>query len=174
MTGSEPPEEHWAEDDEPELIVCPQCAHPNLAFRTHCRKCGGRLIGTANLIPGAELVEWSPTDGPASARHATAPLRVLVMLAGVIGFIFTGYAVQSGSSVGLVMGLAPLIAAVVIYARIRSIEAQQTAADDQPPENAPACPECGEPVFDYDDICPACGAWTAEAPDSTSPGESGG
>lgn len=167
----EPIEEDWVEDGEPELIVCPQCAHPNLAFRTHCRKCGGRLVGTANLIPGAELIEWSPTDGPAGQRHATAPLRVLVMLAGVIGFVLTGYAVQSGSSVGLVMGIAPLIAAALIYSRIRGIEAQQADEDDAPPENAPECPECGEPVYGYDDICAACGALTAARSSTATPEE---
>jgi hypothetical protein len=155
------PENDWGEDGEPELIVCPQCAHPNLIFRTHCRKCGGRLIGTANLIPGAELIEWSPTDGPPTSRHATAPLRVLVMLAGAIGFVLTGYAIQTESSVGLIMALAPVIAAVLIYRQIRNIEAQRMDDDDAPPEDSPACPECGEPVYDYDDICAACGSLTA-------------
>ena len=64
LESHEPFEENWVEDGEPELIVCPQCAHPNLAFRNHCRKCGGRLVGTANLIPGVDLIEWSPTAPP--------------------------------------------------------------------------------------------------------------
>ena len=100
-------------------------------------------------------------DGPPSRRHAVAPLRVLVMLAGVVGFVLAGYAIQTGWTVGLVMAVAPLLAAIVIYTQIRNIEAQQADEDDSPPEDSPACPECGGPVYDFDDICPACGGLTA-------------
>jgi len=164
VTDPVPPEDDWNDDSDADLIICPQCAHPNLAFRTHCRKCGGRLVGAANLIPGAELVEWSPTDGPASARRAVAPLRVLVMLAGVMGFVLTSYGLQAGSTALLVMGIAPLILAGIIYSRIRTIEAHTSESDETVPEGDAVCPECGSPVLDYDDICPACGALTAENP----------
>lgn len=173
MTGSdshEPNDEPWTEDGEAELIVCPQCAHPNLIFRTHCRKCGGRLVGTANLIPGADLIEWSPTDGPPSHRPAIAPLRVLVMLAGIIGVVFVGYAVQTRSPAGLLLGLVPLVAAFVIYTRIRDLEAEQADEDDAPPADSPACPECGAPVYDYDDICSSCGALTGDRIEDAPPG----
>ena len=173
MTGSDPldsvHDDLPEDDDGPELIVCPQCAHPNLAVRTHCRRCSGRLSGTSNLIPGAELVEWSPTDGTRAPSVAIAPLRVLMMMAALFGLIFTAYAIQERSATALFFGLAPLIGAAIIESRIRAIQSLKldTGSDESNP--AIPCPECGEGVEAFDDVCHACGAVLVEQLDLSEP-----
>jgi hypothetical protein len=165
----DPVEDDWTADDEPELIVCPQCAHPNLAFRTHCRRCSGRLTGATNLIPGAELIEWSPTDGSRSPSVAIAPLRVLMMMAALFGLMFTAYAIQVRSVPGIFIGVTPLIAAALIEARIRAMQSAEPEAEVEATEPSLQCPECGEGVEPFDDVCLACGAILVEAPPGLKP-----
>ncbi len=164
-------------DVEIDVVTCPHCGHPNLEIRSHCRRCGARLLGSANLVPGVELLEWAATDG-ASRRHTRGlPLRMLLLVAAAVfaplltarfRFVILAHPVPAAAVAGLAVGLA------IIHARSgrkRLEEAAASALDAPEAEDArgaddgfppgPPCPDCGAPTSAIDDICMECGAVVA-------------
>lgn len=148
---------------EPGLLVCAMCGHPNLDFRSHCRRCRESLHG-GNLIPGASLIEWSPTDAPGGescGRPRTRSLAMLFLLV-VFGLSLVMLATHAGA-------MAAAVAGVVGFLVLMSVLRSQHAASDAEAEvegahddSARRCPECSGTVAAIDDICPACGAIIAE------------
>lgn len=171
----EPDEYEGAPDVEIDVVTCPHCGHPNLEIRSHCRRCGARLLGSANLVPGVELLEWAATDG-ASRRHTQGlPPRMLLLVAAAVfvplliarfRFAILAHPVPAAAIAGLAVGLA------IIYGRSRRRSLDEAAAsasdgsedargadDGFPP--GPPCPDCGAPTSAIDDICVECGAVVA-------------
>lgn len=146
-----------AADDEPaefEIITCPQCAHPNLEFRGHCRQCGGKLQGSVNLIIGAEFVEWTATDGP--GRHAKAlGVRTLIAFLGVIVLLLIlPLLFSAGLPLPAIAIVGVVAASGLVYALWANTTHEMAASSD---EEAPICPFCAEPVGKADDVCASCG-----------------
>lgn len=172
----EPDDYEGAPDVEIDVVTCPHCGHPNLEIRSHCRRCGARLLGSANLVPGVELLEWAATDG-ASRRHPQGlPPRMLLLVAAAVfvplliaRFRFAIYAhpVPAAAVAGLAVGLA------IIYGRSRRkcLDVAASASDAPEAEAArgadegfapgPPCPDCGAPTSAIDDVCVECGAVVA-------------
>jgi len=162
-------------DVEVDVVTCPHCGHPNLEIRSHCRRCGARLLGSANLVPGVELLEWAATDGASRRATQGLPPRMLLLVAAAVfvpllieRFRFAVYAhpFPAAAIAGLAVGLA------LIYGWSRRKRLDEAAAPESDlPEDAPdaddgfpagpPCPECGAPTSAIDDICVECGAVVA-------------
>ncbi|MBN2311216.1 MAG: hypothetical protein JXR94_19720 [Candidatus Hydrogenedentes bacterium] len=153
------------EDWRPALITCPQCGHPNLEFRNHCRRCGGRLRGSANLIPGADLVEWTATDGRARFGLKRPPGPVLAVLVAL--FAIVGAALFAPASMRLIAAVALVSAFGLLgYSLLINRDLSRAGVSDEGDGTATPerqCPGCGASICAIDDICPVCGEIVGEA-----------
>ena len=154
-------------EGEMDHIACPRCAHINLAFRSHCRRCGAGLQASSGVMPFLELVEWSPTDGPEQRERARPRLTFLLAIAvallapliliGIVGLL---------SSSGLSMALVTFLPAAILIGVISLALSRRGPPSEQPEEEEAVsqerlCPSCGEIVLPCDDVCAACGAVVA-------------
>lgn len=149
-------------DDSPEIIVCPQCGHPNAAFRTHCRRCGGRVQGPVNLIPGVEFVEWAPTDKPAPAGPARQSSSGLFAIAAIVmaGGAVLGWLCNAPGAGSILVALGITLMLLALVPRRDLVPGGAgTEAEPVPSHTDETCPECGGVLSDVDDICPHCGAF---------------
>ena len=155
------------------IVSCPRCAHMNLEFRGHCRRCGATLSASSGVMPFLELVEWSPTDGPEQRERTRPRIRFLLVMALAVlaPLLLAGLviiAATSGVATAVIAFVPPLILIGVMGLALR--QARQIPPEEEADENGSEhsggavwlCPECGESVRSYDDICPACGAIVAE------------
>lgn len=162
-------------DLEIDVVTCAQCGHPNLEVRSHCRRCGVRLLGSANLVPGVELLEWAPTDG-ANRRHARGlPPRMLafvigVLLLPVVLLRFREVIHQHPFASALAAAFVVVGLVLLAWSRRRLPEPGGSDAEDETPPATHAtgnfplgepCPECGARTFAIDDVCVECGAVVA-------------
>lgn len=162
----ETPVEEAHMDEGQELIVCGACAHPNLPFRNHCRRCGARLTGSANLVPGADLFEWTSTDGAARTHKSTSSRALGGFVIALLAVPFIA-AVASWSAP---LAMALVAAAVLPLAwgigrGIAGTAPPQRNAVPQAPETF-TCSACGGEVAAHDDICPHCGEVLYESADA--------
>ncbi len=145
----------------PTLITCSVCAHPNLEFRNHCRRCGGRLGGSANLIPGADFVEWTATDGERPFGSRRPRVGVLAALLVLLTLVATAMFFPTRP---LVPALAILI--ILVLLGVAVLRAQRTRYDltaEEPSEDLAKgiCPNCESDILEIDDVCSECGAIVA-------------
>jgi uncharacterized OB-fold protein len=148
------------EDEDFDVVACGQCGHPNLAFRNHCRRCGLRLQDSANLVPGADLIEWTSTDGR-SRREKSTPLQELLVL--VVLLALLPFAAVLEWLIAVL--LAGVVAVIAWHLWSRGRDAPAESEDTQDIDEDPlfeSCPECGSPVQAVDDICAECGAIVAD------------
>ena len=170
------------DDDAPDfnIVTCPDCGHPNLEFRTRCRKCRGPMLSPSNITLGAHLMERGATDGPASHDSPHAPVRVLSVLVFVLFMLSLPILIISFELSNMAVLLIIVMAVALLYwvqeqaaqraaARVRDAEqrdmpldpnsAEAEELDEEEIDRAPtrSCASCDNPLMDYDDICPACG-----------------
>lgn len=153
------------EEDALDVILCPQCGHPNLEFRNHCRRCGGPLSGSANLIPGAHFFEWTATDAarraaPENAKRRLGEVTILIFAFAAVSLALPRYA-------GYVMAAAAvLLLLLAVHAVTRRSVPGEAAGPEPHQEQAGHCPECGGILYDVDDLCRECGALVAGRPEN--------
>ncbi len=185
LADSEEEAFEWSDDVHDEdapgfsIVTCPDCGHPNLEFRTRCRKCRGPMLSPSNVTLGAHLMERGATDGPAPHDSPHAPVRVLSVLAFVLFLLFLPVLVITFQLDNLAVLLIIVMAVGLLYwvqevAVKRKAEAEKEKAERDIPAdpNEPGdegagerdrggatrrCASCEHPLMDYDDICPACG-----------------
>ena len=158
MNGEQPNENEGNDG----LIVCGGCAHPNLAFRAHCRRCGASLMGSGNLIPGVELVEWTKTDGPErrGPRRSTSVLGLTVLAACVL---LPALAVSLRSLVSGWVSVLIIVGgwAVVFCWLVKESRARRAGPEDEgdgaEAGEGPVCPRCHAVTMACDDVCSVCG-----------------
>jgi len=147
--------------EQPVLVTCPVCAHVHLEFRNHCRRCGGRLHGSANLIPGVDLVEWTATDGERPGGSRRPRTGVLVMLLVLFALVAVGLFFPT---LRLVPTLAVLVFLILLGAAVlRAQRTRQPSIAEEPQEGLEkgVCPNCESDISEIDDLCPHCGAIVA-------------
>lgn len=161
MQPNSPRDDSAVRHEPPRLVTCPVCAHPNLEFRNHCRRCGGRLHGSANLIPGVDFVEWTATDGerPFGSRRPRigVPVTLLILFVLVAAGMF--FPLRP-----LMPALAILIILVLLGVSVfRARGTRQASIAEEPPEGIEKglCPNCESDISEIDDVCPKCGAIVA-------------
>lgn len=174
------------EEDEDEsfdaaVIICPECGHANLEFRTRCRRCRGTMASPSNLTLGGHLLdhttgahEGRPAHGELSGADVNS--RVLSVLLFVL-FLFAFPIIIQG------LDLSPAAATMVLFLFLAGLWKLQTAVErrkrhkgnpetgqrpmpgveeeaegeEAPPEPPKRCPTCDTAVLYIDDICPECG-----------------
>ena len=93
------------------LITCSQCGHPNLEFRNHCRRCGRQLVGSANLVWYADMMDWTATDGPSRGGLRRVPPKILSFMALVFIASFAS-PLLLGKKLGVAVGVCLVAVAV--------------------------------------------------------------
>lgn len=174
-------EEHEDESFDAAVVICPECGHANLEFRTRCRRCRGTMASPSNLTLGGHLLD--PMGGSTGGESAHGELsgaevnsRVLSVLLFVM-FLFAFPIIIHG------LNLSPAAATMVLFLFLGGLWKLQTAVErrkrqkgdpetgqrpmpggeeeeaegEASPEPAKRCPSCDTAVLYIDDICPECG-----------------
>ena len=162
------------------VVICPECGHANLEFRTRCRRCRGTLASPSNLTLGGHLLDrmGGSTGGEsahgelsgAEVNSRTLSVLLFVMFLFVFPIIIQAFNLTPAASVAVLFlflgGLWKIQSAVERRKRRQGDpETGQRAMPgeegdpqpDTPPEPARRCPSCDAGVMYIDDICPECG-----------------
>jgi len=165
---SEHPEHEDPPPDEgPALVTCPECVHPNLAFRNHCRRCGARLQNSANLIPGADFLEWTATDGPTRRATRLRSKAVSLVIAACLALPLAAVASRAVPwevvTVILVAGFVALCYWMLTARDFSGLgdDSETAAPHTDEADSGGSCRACGARVSEVDDICPECGVVVA-------------
>ncbi len=175
-------DEDAEEVDEPAILTCPMCGHPNMEFRNHCGQCR-QPLGQSNVLPWTRAVDFTATDNPHGSAHTQTPPRVLsLFVVMLLMFALPIIAVIGEVSQGMLLIFVVAILGTMYWLGERKMarerarqseeedrfrpegEEEEEAAEDEAAEEKWAdkqCGECGMGLRDIDDLCPNCGRVTA-------------
>ncbi len=174
--------EDGEEDFDAAIVVCPECGHANLEFRTRCRRCRGTLASPSNLTLGGHLLDRMSGSAGGESVHgelsgADVNSRVLSVLLFVM-FLFVFPIIIHG------FDLTPAASVIVLFLFLGGLWKFQSAVErrkrqkgdpetgqrsmpgeegdggegmEAEPKPAKRCPSCDAAVLYIDDICPECG-----------------